>query len=77
VFETFGIRMPRHSSWQSRAGTFSIDLSGTSEGDRLLLLDETSAAGVVLLHLPGHIMLYLGRDADDRPMALHGSTFIR
>lgn len=72
VFESFGIRMPRHSSWQARAGTYSIDLTGASEGDRLLLLDAAAASGVVLLHLPGHIMLYLGRDADDRPMVLHG-----
>jgi hypothetical protein len=72
VFETFGVRMPRHSSWQARAGTYSIDLTGASEGDRLLLLDAAAAGGVVLMHLPGHIMLYLGRDAGDRPMALHG-----
>jgi cell wall-associated NlpC family hydrolase len=72
VFETFGIRMPRHSSWQARSGTYSIDLTGASEGDRLLLLDAAASGGVVLMHMPGHIMLYLGRDADDRPMALHG-----
>lgn len=71
VFETFGIRMPRHSSWQARAGTYGIDLTGASEADRQLLLDAAAAGGVVLLHLPGHIMLYLGRDADNRPMALH------
>jgi cell wall-associated NlpC family hydrolase len=72
VFETFGVRMPRHSSWQARAGTYSIDLTGASEADRQLLLDEASAGGIVLMHLPGHIMLYLGRDADNRSMALHG-----
>jgi hypothetical protein len=72
VFETFGIRMPRHSSWQARAGSYSIDLTGASEADRLLLLDAASAGGIVLMHIPGHIMLYLGRDADNRPMALHG-----
>ncbi len=71
IFESFGIRMPRHSSWQARAGTYSIDLAGAGESDRLLLLDAASARGIVLLHLPGHIMLYLGRDRDQRPMALH------
>jgi cell wall-associated NlpC family hydrolase len=71
IFESFGVRMPRHSSWQARAGTYSIDLAGAGESDRLLLLDAAAARGVVLLHLPGHIMLYLGRDRDQRPMALH------
>lgn len=71
IFESFGVRMPRHSSWQARAGTYSIDLAGAGESDRLLLLDAAAARGIVLLHLPGHIMLYLGRDRDQRPMALH------
>ena len=71
VFETFGIRLPRHSSWQSRAGSYSIDVAEVDEAERLLLMDAAAAKSVVLLHLPGHIMLYLGRDHDGRPMALH------
>ncbi|WP_428262047.1 NlpC/P60 family protein [Haliangium sp.] len=71
LFESFGIHLPRHSAWQSRAGSYSIELSGVDEAERLLLLDAAAARGVVLMHLPGHIMLYLGRDRDERPMALH------
>lgn len=71
VFESFGLRLPRHSSWQARAGAFSIGLEGVTEKDRLILLDTALQRGVVLMQLPGHIMMYLGRDAAGEPMALH------
>lgn len=71
IFETFGIRLPRHSSWQSRAGSYSIDVAEVDEAERLLLMDAAAEKSIVLLHLPGHIMLYLGRDHRGQPMALH------
>jgi len=71
VFETFNVKLPRHSSWQSLAGTFSIDVKKTSEADRLLLIDSVAKKGMVLLHFPGHIMMYLGRNDAGKPMAIH------
>lgn len=71
LFETFGIAFPRHSSWQSRAGSYRIDVTEMDESARLRIIDAAHADGIVLLHLPGHIMLYLGRDHRGRPMALH------
>lgn len=72
VFDGLGVRLPRFSALQADAGSFSIDVSAVeSEADRLLLLDAAARRGVVLLHFPGHIMLYLGRDADGTPMAIH------
>ena len=72
VLNTFGLDLPRNSGQQALAGAFSVDLSQvTAEADRLALLDAAQARGLVLLHLPGHIMIYLGRDAAGRPMALH------
>jgi len=71
VFETFGINLPRHSAWQSLAGQFSIDLKGTDEKERMLLIDLAAKRGIVLLHFPGHIMLYLGRNDAGKPMAIH------
>lgn len=72
LFGAFDIHLPRHSSWQAKAGTFSIDMSKmTSETERKLLLDEAVKKGVVLLSFPGHVMLYLGRNEKGTPMVLH------
>lgn len=72
VFESFDVALPRHSGWQAQTGSFVVDLSKTTdEQEKLALLDAAQARGVVLLHFPGHIMLYLGRDAAGTPMALH------
>jgi NlpC/P60 family len=71
VFDSFGLHLPRHSSWQSRAGSFWIDTERVSVADRPLLFDAAAQKGIVLLHFPGHIMLYLGRSAAGKPMVLH------
>lgn len=72
VFESVGLELPRYSLDQAGSGTFSIDLSPVeSERDRLFLIDAAAKRGIVLLYMPGHIMLYLGRDARGTPMVLH------
>lgn len=72
VFESFGMQMPRFSGRQALAGTFGVDVSSVeSEREKGLLIDAAARKGVVLLHFPGHIMLYLGRDDDGRQMAIH------
>src|SRR5690606_21018789 len=71
IFETFDIRLPRHSSWQARAGSFWIDVTRVPEAERPLLLDTAAQKGIVLLSFPGHIMLYLGRNDRGQPMVLH------
>lgn len=72
IFASFNLHIPRHSADQAASGTFSIDLSRVpGERDRLLLIDEAARRGVVLLFFPGHIMLYLGRSHDGKPMAIH------
>ncbi len=72
LFAGFGLQLPRHSSHQAVAGPRVIDVpEDASRQQRLRLLDEAERAGVALLHFPGHIMLYLGRDEAGVPMALH------
>ena len=72
VFATLGLRLPRFSAAQSRAGSMSIDISAIDDmAQRLSIIDAAQRQGVVLLHFPGHIMLYLGRNDEGRPMALH------
>ncbi len=72
VFWAFGLHLPRHSGVQAKAGSFVIDIAKlTGDPQRLALIDEAAGQGVVLLHFPGHIMLYLGRNAAGVPMAIH------
>lgn len=72
LFDGFGLGLPRHSARQARAGTFSIDVAAMDDlGAKALLLDSAARRGVVLLHFPGHVMLYLGRDDAGAPMAIH------
>lgn len=71
VFATFGLHLPRHSGRQAMAGTFAIDVASVPSNQKALIIESAMHKGVVLLHFPGHIMLYLGRDADGRPMAIH------
>ncbi len=49
IFACFGIRMPRNSSRQARIG------------EEIAKLEKLSH-GISILYLPGHIMLYLGKD---------------
>ncbi|UJR78196.1 Hypothetical protein I5071_2230 [Sandaracinus amylolyticus] len=72
VLGTFGIEMPRHSARQADAGSFSIAIPPeTSEADRMRLLDAAARRGIVLLHFPGHVMIWLGRTTGGEPRILH------
>ena len=78
VFARFGIDLPRHSARQAMAGTFGIDVSGVDDlNEKRLLLEAAARRGIVLLHFPGHIMLYLGTTEEGSPMAIHAfSEFV-
>ena len=72
VLATFGLDMPRHSARQAESGTFSIPVPAElPETERMALLDSAARRGVVLLHFPGHVMIYLGRSREGVPMILH------
>ncbi len=72
LFAGLGLMLPRHTSDQAVAGSYVVEVAADlPEPQRLALLDEHNRRGVLLLHFPGHIMLYLGRDADGTPMAIH------
>jgi len=72
IFERFGIELPRHSGRQALAGTFSLDVSKLEDlNEKRLLLEAASRRGIVLMHFPGHIMLYLGTTDEGVPMAIH------
>jgi hypothetical protein len=68
----FGVEMPRHSASQAAAGRYSIDVEGIANLDaKLALIDAAHENGIVLLEFAGHIMIYLGRYEDGRPMVIH------
>ena len=72
VLATFGLEMPRHSARQAAAGTYAIDVSEIEQPDsRQRLIDAAAERGIVLLHFPGHIMIYLGRDGEGTPRVIH------
>jgi hypothetical protein len=72
VLRSFGLHLPRTSTQQSKSGGYTIEVPPeTNETERLGLLDEAARRGVVLLHFPGHIAVYLGRDKSGVPRLLH------
>ncbi len=78
VFGRFGIDLPRNSARQAMAGTFSVDVSTVEDpNEKRLLFEAAAKRGAVLLHFPGHIMLYLGTTENGVPMAIHAfSEFV-
>jgi hypothetical protein len=72
VMASFGLHLPRTSALQSLSGSYALEVpTNANVVERLSLLDEADQRGIVLLHFPGHIMIYLGRDRDGVPRALH------
>ncbi|MGE5307930.1 MAG: C40 family peptidase, partial [Deltaproteobacteria bacterium] len=56
IFSTVGIRLPRNSSEQAKAGS-AVDL-------------PSAVPAITILGMKGHIMLYLG-EYEDNPYAIH------
>jgi len=61
LFRTFGILMPRNSKEQARVGVDLGQVKGKSSREKGKVLDQAIPLATTL-RLPGHIMLYLGRD---------------
>ena len=60
VYATVGIQLPRNSSSQSKVGRKQIKLKGLSEIQKIDKLNKNATVGATILHLSGHIVLYLG-----------------
>ncbi|WP_287496536.1 SH3 domain-containing C40 family peptidase [Pandoraea sp. CB10b_02] len=70
LFAPFGVWLPRHSSDQLRAGR-RTDLRDADIDTRLRTLAERGRPLMTLVHINGHIMLYLGnaqRNGESVPM---------
>lgn len=71
IFATVGILLPRNSSQQAKVGAHAVrfDENMTSV-KRRQKISQDAAAGITLLQMNGHIMLYLGM-AYGEPYAIH------
>ncbi|MBW2731690.1 MAG: C40 family peptidase [Deltaproteobacteria bacterium] len=70
IFSPFGLELPRNSRQQAQAGLRHVDVSTLSDAEKRRTIAEVGRKAVTLLYFKGHIMLYLGREAD-RLYALH------
>jgi hypothetical protein len=70
-FSTFGIWLPRNSGDQSFAGS-RIPLKGASVRERNEAITLEGVPFATLIHMPGHIMLYLGL-YDGEPAVFHNT----
>ncbi len=60
IYATVGIKMPRNSSSQSRVGDNHLELQHLSKDAKIDLLINSANIGANIIHLQGHIMLYIG-----------------
>ena len=64
LFQSFGLRLPRNSAAQAQAGISYVEIAELDDAAKRAAIESAATRGIVLLALPGHIMLYLGRDGD-------------
>jgi hypothetical protein len=76
LFVPFGIFLPRNSAAQARAGKAFIDLGGRSPAEKEQIILEKGIPFLTLLHLKGHIMLYVG-SRGGRALAFHNLWGVR
>jgi hypothetical protein len=71
IFSTVGLCLPRNSLQQAKAGRLVAKFdSSAGEAGRLAVLSDNSMGGTMVLHMKGHIMLFLG-NVDGDPYAIH------
>ena len=68
VYRAMGISLPRDAHMQERS-CLLLPLAGLSAAERYALLADVPPGA--LLFRPGHVMLYLGRDAGGIPLVIH------
>ena len=60
IYATVGLKIPRNSLSQSFAGSNFIKLENLSKDTKIELLSKKTFIGATIIHLTGHIVLYLG-----------------
>jgi hypothetical protein len=70
VYATVGLKLPRNSTSQSNVSDAKIELSGLSKTSKETFLRNSAMVGGTILHLKGHIVLYLG-EYKGEPYIIH------
>lgn len=71
IFNCFGIVLPETSYQKIKCGTLIADFPHDASSDeKNKVIVENAPAGLSLIYLPGHIMLYIGNN-DNKPYAIH------
>ena len=70
IYATTGLRIPRNSASQSNMGNAQVELNNFNKDSRHQQLNKWAKAGVSILHLKGHIVLYLGNYKGE-PFIIH------
>jgi hypothetical protein len=60
VYATVGVELPRNSSSQSKVGKQHLNLTRLNSEQKIDKLEAKAEIGATILHLSGHITLYLG-----------------
>lgn len=70
IYATTGVKLPRNSASQSNVGEAKLNVAGISKNSKYQFLKNSALAGVTIIHLKGHIVLYLGTYKDE-PYIIH------
>ena len=68
---SFGLHLARNSAHQVVKTSYYLNVDGMAPEDKIKTIEDAAQTGIVLLYFKGHIMAYLGRSNDGRPMVLH------
>ncbi|MCH4157008.1 MAG: SH3 domain-containing protein [Acidaminococcaceae bacterium] len=72
VYKTMGVILPRNSDQLRRCPLGGrLDLAGASHEQRQLLYQDLRPGATI--HMPGHVMLYLGQ-VDQKPYVIHAAS---
>jgi cell wall-associated NlpC family hydrolase len=70
IYATTGLHLPRNSASQSRVGYAKVDLKNMDKIARVQALNSSAKPAVSILHLKGHIVLYIG-EHNGEPFIIH------
>jgi hypothetical protein len=70
IYATVGLKLPRNSASQSNVSDAKLELSGLSSTSKQTFLRTTGIIGGSIIHLKGHIVLYLG-EYKGEPYIIH------